>query len=171
MTTAPQPPGPGLPMAEPSVKMRMIFSILTSFLDSTGKSGRLHRNDLTERCSAASSRSPKNRVGRFGVWKCAIEIGEEDESLGLHAVLVQPREAWPKLCASAADWVERNALSGFEGLDLMNDRVEVEDIDALRPLTFKDRTNLSLEEAQLPRVHRARAIDGDRNFAHPFPHD
>jgi hypothetical protein len=65
-------------------------------------------------------------------------------------MLVEPLEARAKLCASTADWVERNTLACFEGLRLMDDRVEVKDVDALGSLAFEDRTNLGLEEAQLP---------------------
>jgi len=41
-------------------------------------------------------------------------------------MLFEPLEARPELCASAADWVERNTLPCFEGLKLMDSRVEVE---------------------------------------------
>jgi hypothetical protein len=44
-------------------------------------------------------------------------------------------------------------LASFEGLDLMNNCVEVENVDALRSLAFEDRANLGFEQAQLPRVH------------------
>src|ERR1700722_17611428 len=88
----------------------------------------------------------------------------------MNARLVEPLEARSELRASAANWIKRDPLSGFEGFDLMNDRIEVEDIDALRTLAFEDRANLGFEEAQLPRVHRSGAIDCDRNLTSPFPH-
>jgi hypothetical protein len=64
-------------------------------------------------------------------------------------MVVEPLKARPKLCASAADWVERNPLAGIEGLHLMNDRVEVENVDTLRALAFENRANLCLEKIQL----------------------
>ena len=72
-------------------------------------------------------------------------------------MLLEPLEAWSKLCASTSDWMERNALSIFEGLDLVNDCVKVKNVDALGPLAFEDRANLSLEQAQLARIHGARS--------------
>ena len=59
----------------------------------------------------------------------------------------------PELCASAPDWLKRDALAGFKCLDLMNNRVKVENVDALRSLAFEDRANLGFKQAQLPRVH------------------
>src|SRR5271154_126147 len=85
-------------------------------------------------------------------------------------MLFEPLEARPEFCTSTSDWVERDRLPCFEGLNRMHDRVEVENVDALRSLTFEDRTNLGLEQAQLPRVYRAGAIDGDRNLTYTFPH-
>ena len=37
-------------------------------------------------------------------------------------------------------------------------------MDTLRPLAFENRTHLGLKEPQLPRIHRAGAIDGDRDL-------
>src|SRR5277367_2581522 len=85
-------------------------------------------------------------------------------------MLFEPLEARPKLCASSADWVERNPLAGFKSLDMVNYGVKVENVDALRSLAFEDRANLGFKQAQLPRVHRAGAIDSDRNVAYSFPH-
>src|ERR1700737_3355956 len=85
-------------------------------------------------------------------------------------MLFEPLEARPKLRASAPHWFEQYAFPCFEGLNPMHDRVEVEHVDALRSLAFEDRAHLGLEQAQLPRVHRAGAIDSDRNLAYTVPH-
>jgi hypothetical protein len=128
------------------------------------RSGRLHRKDLTEGCLSAAGRGPKDRVRGLGVWERSVEIGQEDESLGTNAMLFEPLEERPKLCASAPDWVERNTLPCFEGLNRMHDRVEVEHVDALGSLAFEDRAHLGLEEPQLPGVHGTRTVHSDRDF-------
>jgi hypothetical protein len=63
ITTAPQPPGPGLPMADPSVKMRMILSKLNLLPRSNqGSIRQPASNNLTEGCPPASGRSPQHRI-------------------------------------------------------------------------------------------------------------
>jgi hypothetical protein len=62
-------------------------------------------------------------------------------------------------------------LTGHVGFDLVNLGVEVENMHPLGPLAFEDGTNLRLEEPQLPRIDRTRAIDGNRDFARAFAHN
>jgi hypothetical protein len=47
----------------------------------------------------------------------------------------------------------RATLSCFVGLNLLNRRVEVENVDPLGPLAFQNRAYFCLKELQLPRVH------------------
>lgn len=79
----------------------------------------------------------------------AVEINEKDQHLGHSAVLIKPFEAWRKLSASTTYWVKRDGLASIERVDLLHDRVEIENIDALRSLTLEDRLDLGLEEPQL----------------------
>ena len=60
-------------------------------------------------------------------------------------MLLQPVEARTEVGPSAANGIEMNLLSGLIGLHLVYLGVEVQDMNALRPLTFKDRADLSLE--------------------------
>ncbi len=68
-------------------------------------------------------------------------------------LVVEPFEARTELRSSSADRVEINALSGFVGLHFLNHRVEVENVNALRPLAFKNRTHFGFKEPQLPPAH------------------
>ena len=63
-------------------------------------------------------------------------------------MLIQPVEAWTEVCPSAADGIEMNLLSGLIGLHFVYLGVEVQDVNALWPLAFEDRANLSFKEAQ-----------------------
>jgi hypothetical protein len=53
-------------------------------------------------------------------------------------VFLKPIEARTEVCASAADGIEMNLLTGLIGFNLVNLRVEVEDVNALWPLSFED---------------------------------
>jgi hypothetical protein len=63
-------------------------------------------------------------------------------------MLVQPVEAWTEVCASATNGIEVNLFSGLIGFHFVNLCVEVQDVNALWPLAFEDRANLSLKEMQ-----------------------
>jgi hypothetical protein len=79
-------------------------------------------------------------------------------------MVIQPLEAWAKIGTSPSHWVKVNRLAGFVCLYLEDRRVKVQDMHTLRPLAFENRTNLGLKESQLPRVHRAGAVDSDRDL-------
>src|ERR1019366_7519673 len=86
-------------------------------------------------------------------------------------MLNQPVEAWTEVRPSAAHGIEMNLLSRLICLHFLYLCVEVQDMNALRPLAFDDRVNLSFKEAQQAGIHRARTIDGDGNLADALPHD
>jgi hypothetical protein len=68
-------------------------------------------------------------------------------------VFLKPIEARTEVCASAANWIEMNLFPGLIGLHFVNLGVEVQDVDALWPLAFEDRADLSLKETQQPAIH------------------
>ena len=84
--------------------------------------------------------------------------------------IVEPFEARTELRSSSADRVEFDALSGFVGLHFLNHRVEVENVNALRPLAFKNRTHFGFKKPQLPPAHRAGAVDRDRDLTNALAH-
>jgi hypothetical protein len=63
-------------------------------------------------------------------------------------MLDQPVEAWTEVGPSAANGIEMNLLTGLIGLHFVYLCVEVQDMNALRPLAFEDRANLSFKQAQ-----------------------
>jgi hypothetical protein len=63
-------------------------------------------------------------------------------------MLNQPVEAWTEVRPSAANGIEMNLLSSLIGLHCVHFCVEVQDMNALRPLAFEDRANLSFKQAQ-----------------------
>jgi hypothetical protein len=63
-------------------------------------------------------------------------------------MLIQPVEAWTEVGPSAADRIKMNLLTGLIGLHFVYLHVEVQDVNALRPLAFEDRANLSFKQAQ-----------------------
>ena len=63
-------------------------------------------------------------------------------------MLIQPVEAWTEVRPAAADGIEMNLLTGLLGFHFVYFSVEVQDMNALRPLAFDDRANLSLKKAQ-----------------------
>src|SRR5580704_4853191 len=132
------------------------------------ESGGMHWDYLPERRLSASRGSPENRIGRGRSRESAVQVGEKDQSLRQNASLGEPVEARPKLGASTTHRLEIHTLSHFVGLHVLHHRVEIEDVYALRPLAFEDRAHLGFEPPQLPRVHRAGAIDSDRNLAYTF---
>jgi hypothetical protein len=70
-----------------------------------------------------------------------------------------------------ADWYEMNRLSGLIGLHIVYLGVEVQNVHALRPLTFEDRANLGLKEAQLAGIDGAGAIDSDGDLPDTLVHN
>ena len=85
-------------------------------------------------------------------------------------MLIQPLETWAKFGSSATHWVKVDRLAGFVCLNLVDRRIKVQDMHTLRPLAFENRTHLGLEEPQLPRIHRARTVDGDRHLPNALAH-
>ena len=63
-------------------------------------------------------------------------------------MLIQPVEAWTEVGPSAADGIEMNLLTGLIGLHFVYFCVEVQNVNALRPLASEDRANLSFKQAQ-----------------------
>jgi hypothetical protein len=59
----------------------------------------------------------------------------------------QPREAWTEVCAPATDGIEVNLFPSLIGLHFVYLGVEVQDVNALWPLAFEDRADLSFKEA------------------------
>jgi hypothetical protein len=53
-------------------------------------------------------------------------------------MLVQPVKAWTEVCASAANGIEMNLLSGLIGFNFVYLGVEVQDVNTLWPLSFED---------------------------------
>ena len=53
-------------------------------------------------------------------------------------MLFQPIEAWTEVGTSAPDGIEMNLLPSLIGLHFVNFGVEVQDVNALWPLAFKD---------------------------------
>ena len=68
-------------------------------------------------------------------------------------VIVEPFEARAEVRPSAANRVEIKALAGFVGFHFLNHCVEVENVNALRTLAFKNRTHFGFKEPQLPPAH------------------
>jgi len=60
----------------------------------------------------------------------------------------QPVKAWTEVGPSSADGIEMNLLSRLIGLHFAYLCVEVQDMNALRPLAFEDRAYLSFKQAQ-----------------------
>ena len=115
--------------------------------------GSLHGNDLTERGLPASGRSPQDRIGGSGRGERPVEVGQKDQRLRPDAVHIEPFEARPEFRASPAERVESNGLAGFVCLDLLNHRVEVENVNALRTLAFENRPHFGFKEPQLTPAH------------------
>jgi hypothetical protein len=63
-------------------------------------------------------------------------------------MLNQPVKARAEIGPSAADGIEMNLLSSLIGLHFVYLCVEVQDMNALRPLAFEDRANLSFKKSQ-----------------------
>jgi hypothetical protein len=97
---------------------------------------------------ATASRGPEYGIVWSVVGKCPVEVGQKYQRLRLNAVLSQPREAWTEVCASATDRVEMNLFPGLIGLHFVYLGIEVQDMNALWPLAFEDRADLSLKETQ-----------------------
>src|ERR1035441_2302124 len=112
----------------------------------------LHGNDAAEWSLSALGGCPDHWIAWFILWERAAQIGQKDQRLRLDSMLSQPVEAWTEICASAANWIEMNRLSGLIGLHFVYLGVEVQDMNALWSLAFKDRANLSLKEAQQPAI-------------------
>lgn len=60
-------------------------------------------------------------------------------------MLLEPIETWTEVGSAAANRIEVDRLAGFVRLHLLYLRIEVENMDTLRPLTFENRTHLRLE--------------------------
>src|ERR1035437_7401276 len=82
-----------------------------------------------------------------------------------------PVEARTEVCASAANGIEMNLLSGLIGFNFVFLCVEVQDMNALWALAFEDRADLSLKEAQQTAIDRAGTIDSDGNLSDALSHD
>jgi hypothetical protein len=76
-------------------------------------------------------------------------------------VVIEPIKAWAKIGSSASHRAMVDWLAGFVRLHPLHPRIEVQDMYTLRPLAFENRTHLGLKEFELPRIHRAGAVDGD----------
>ena len=63
-------------------------------------------------------------------------------------MLKQPVKAWAEVRPSSPNGIEVNLLTGLIGFHFVYFSVEVQDMNALRPLAFDDRANLSLKKAQ-----------------------
>ena len=131
----------------------------------------MHGNDAAKGRLATAGRGPDHGIIWGGLRETPIEIGQKDHCLWVDSVLIEPVEARAEFGASSADWIEMKHLTGRVGIDLVNLGVEVENMHPLRPLAFEDRTDLRLEEPQLPRIDRTRAIDGNRDFARALAHN
>ena len=68
-------------------------------------------------------------------------------------MLCQPIKARTEVCASAANGIQMNLLSGLVGFNFVNLGVEIQDVNALWLLTFEDRADLSLKETQQPAIY------------------
>jgi hypothetical protein len=79
-------------------------------------------------------------------------------------VLIEPIKAWAKFGAPASHRLKVDRLAGRVGLHLVDLCIEVQNMDTLRPLALQNRTHLGLKEFELPRIHRAGAVDGDRDL-------
>jgi hypothetical protein len=77
-----------------------------------------------------------------------VEVGQKDQSLRPGSMLFQPVEARTEVGSSAANGIEMNGISGLVGFIFVNLGVEVQDVNALWPLAFEDRANLSFKETQ-----------------------
>jgi len=86
-------------------------------------------------------------------------------------MFIQPVEAWTEVGPSAADGIEMDLLSGLICLHFVYLCVEVQNVNALRPLAFEDRANLRFKHAQQTGIDRAGAIDSDGNFSDALAHD
>ena len=62
-------------------------------------------------------------------------------------MLIQPVEAWTEVGPSAADGIEMDLLSGLIGFNFVYLCVEVQNVNALWSLAFKNRANLNLKQA------------------------
>ena len=63
-------------------------------------------------------------------------------------MLDQPVEAWTEVGPSAANGIEIDLLTGLIGLHFVYLCVEVQNMNALRPLASEDLANLSFKQAQ-----------------------
>jgi hypothetical protein len=108
----------------------------------------LHGNDAAEWSLSALSGCPDHWIAWFILGECAAQIGQKDQRLWLDSMLIQPVEAWTEVGPSAADGIEMNLLTGLIGLHFVYLCVEVQDVNALGPLAFEDRANLSFKESQ-----------------------
>jgi len=132
--------------------------------------------------------SAENYVSSF--WSLLIERSQHAPAFAALAGVVTPLLPASDRSRMAAgsdtadqQWVEKLPTPVFqsivpeivalldEHIDLLNLGVEVENMHSLGSLAFEDRTNLGLEEPQLPRIDRSRAIDGNRDFARAFAHN
>ena len=68
-------------------------------------------------------------------------------------MLVQPLEAWTEVGVSTANRIKVNLFSGLIRFNFVNLGVEVQDMNALWALAFKDRADLSLKETQQAAIH------------------
>ena len=86
----------------------------------------------------------RDRIGGSRRRERAIQICQKDEGLRQNSVLIEPIEAWTKVGSSASHRVKVNRLAGFVRLNVVDRRVEVQDMHTLRPLAFENRTHLGL---------------------------
>ena len=114
---------------------------------------REHGNDAPEWCLSALGGCPEHWIPRLGLGECAAQVCQNDQSLRPNPVFLKPVETGTEVCASAADRIEMDLFSGLIGFNFVNLGVEVQDMNALWPLAFEDRADLSLKETQQPAIH------------------
>src|ERR1035437_8678730 len=101
----------------------------------------LHGNDAAEWSLSPLGGCPDYWISWFILGERAAQISQKDQRLRLNAMLVQPVEARAEVRPSAANGIEMNRLSGLIGLHFVYLCVEVQNVNALRPLAFEDRAN------------------------------
>jgi hypothetical protein len=95
---------------------------------------------------ATASRGPEYGIVWSVVGKCPVEVGQKYQRLRLNAMLDQPSEARPEVCAPATDGIEVNLFPGLIGRHFVYLGVEVQDVNALWALAFEDRADFSLKQ-------------------------
>jgi len=86
-------------------------------------------------------------------------------------MLLQPLETWRKICTASAHGIEMNGLAGLEGIHFVYLGVEVQNVNALRPLPFENRADLSFKESQQTTIDRAGAIYCNGNLSDALAHN